>query len=71
MGVINKQVVYCCHPVLVVCARGVTCGFSNEASARSFLAGRGFRAGNIYRHNGRDWDKLETEPTREWALALN
>ena len=62
-GVINRQVVISCHPILVAGPGGVAAGFGSLEAARSFLAGRGFQAGCIYRHNGRDWDKVETDPS--------
>ena len=40
VGVINKQIVYCCHPVFVLCSKGVAAGFSRLEDAQRFLAGR-------------------------------
>jgi hypothetical protein len=64
-GVINRQMVISCHPVIVAGQRGVAAGFGSLDAARRFLAGRGFQAGFIYRHNGRDWDKVLEEPPSE------
>ncbi len=68
-GVINRQVILSCHPVIVASQRGVAAGFDSLEAARHFLAGRGFRAGFIYRHNGRDWDKIAEEPPPERRLG--
>ena len=57
-GVVNRQVIYSCHPVFVVCPKGVAAAFANLDAARRFVAGRGFRAGLIYRHDGLDWYKV-------------
>lgn len=62
MGVINRRLVFSCHPFFVVCQRGVAAAFETFNAAQKFLADRGFRAGLIYRHNGHDWDKVESEP---------
>jgi hypothetical protein len=57
-GMVNRQIIYCCHPVLVVCPKGVAAAFATLDAARRFVAGRGFRAGLIYRHDGLDWYKV-------------
>jgi hypothetical protein len=58
-GVINRRLVFSCHPFFVVCQKGVAAAFASFEAAQGFLNGQGFRAGFIYRHNGRDWDKIE------------
>ena len=60
-GMINRQWVISCHPVIVAGQQGVAAGFDSVDAARRFLAGRGLGAGVIYRHNGRDWDKQTVE----------
>jgi hypothetical protein len=62
-GVINQQLVISCHPVIVSGEQGVAAGFGSLDAARHFLEGRGFKAGFIYRHNGRDWDKVAPDPS--------
>jgi|MudIll2142460700_1097286.scaffolds.fasta_scaffold1010277_2 hypothetical protein len=57
-GVVNQQILYSCHPVLVVCPKGVAAAFASLDAARRFVAGRGFRSGLIYRHDGSDWYKV-------------
>jgi len=57
-GVVNQQVIYSCHPVFVVCPKGVVAAFASLDAARRFVAGRGFRSGLIYRHDGSDWYKV-------------
>jgi hypothetical protein len=64
-GLINRRLVLSCHPFFVVCAKGIVAEFATLDGAERFLSGRGFGAGCIYRHNGRDWDKLERNP---WAV---
>ena len=64
-GMINRRLVISCHPFFVVCPKGIAAEFATLDSAERFLAARGFGAGCIYRHNGRDWDKLEQNP---WAV---
>jgi hypothetical protein len=64
-GLINRRLVIACHPFLVVCAKGIAAEFETQEGAENFLVGRGFAGGCIYRHNGRDWDKLEQNP---WAV---
>jgi hypothetical protein len=64
-GMINRRFVISCHPFFVVCAKGIAAEFATLECAERFLSGRGFGAGCIYRHNGRDWDKLEKNP---WAI---
>ena len=64
-GLINRRIVISCHPFFVVCAKGIVGEFSSQEGAERFLSGRGYGAGCIYRHNGRDWDKLEKNP---WAV---
>jgi len=54
-GVVNRQIIYSCHPVFVVCPKGVAAAFASLDAARRFVAGRGFRSGLIYRHDGLDW----------------
>ena len=71
MGVINKQIVYCCHQVFVLCSKGVAAGFSRLEDAQRFLAGREFRSGFIYRHNGSDWDKVEDAPRLQSGGGVN
>lgn len=61
-GVINRQIVFCCHPVVVVSGSGVAASFSDVEEALRFLAKRGFGFGTVYRHNGSDWDKVEVDP---------
>ena len=62
-GVINRQLVISCHPVIVSGERGVAAGFGSLEAARPFREGRGFGAGFIYRHNGRDWDQVAEGPS--------
>ncbi len=57
-GVVNRQIFFSCHPVLVLCPVGVAAAFATLEAAQRFLAGRGFRAGLIYRHDGSDWYKV-------------
>ena len=57
-GVVNQQILYSCHPVLVVCPKGVAAAFASLDAARRFVAGRGFHSGLIYRHDGSDWYKV-------------
>jgi hypothetical protein len=64
-GVINRQVVISCHPVIVAGQRGVAACFGSVEAAQRFLTGRGLHAGFIYRHNGRDWDKVASGPPGE------
>jgi hypothetical protein len=64
-GLINRRIVISCHPFFVVCAKGIAAEFPTLEGAEQFLAGRGFGAGCIYRHNGSDWDKLEKNP---WVI---
>jgi hypothetical protein len=69
-GVINRQVVYCCHSVIVVGRTGVAASFSTVDDALRFLAKRGFGFGAVYRHDGSDWDKVELDPIQlldEWS----
>jgi hypothetical protein len=61
-GVINRRLVFSCHPFFVVCQKGVAAAFASFEAAQGFLHSQGFRAGLIYRHNGRDWDKVEFRP---------
>ena len=58
-GVINRRLVFSCHPFFVVCQKGVAAAFASFEAAERFLDGQGFRAGFVYRHNGRDWDKVD------------
>jgi hypothetical protein len=67
-GVVNRQVIYSCHPVFVVCPKGVAAAFASLEAARRFVAGRGFRAGLIYRHDGSDWYKV-TLPFGDGSLS--
>jgi len=60
-GVVNRQILYSCHPVFVVCPKGVAAAFASLDAAQRFVAGRGFRSGQIYRHDGSDW-YMETLP---------
>lgn len=62
VGVINRRLVCSAHPFIVVCHGGVAAGFATLEAARKFLAPRGFRAGLIYGHTGRDWDMVESDP---------
>ncbi|MGA1238327.1 MAG: hypothetical protein ACO34E_15865 [Limisphaerales bacterium] len=61
-GVIKNRIVYCCHPVVVVAKSGVAASFMQVDDAKRFLAHRGFGFGDIYQHNGSDWDKIEVDP---------
>lgn len=61
-GVINRQVVFCCHPVVVVGKRGVAASFQTVDDALRFLVARGFGTGAVFRHNGSDWDKVAVDP---------
>jgi hypothetical protein len=63
-GVINKQVVYCCHPVVVVGKTGVAASFAVVDDALRFLVKRGFGLGSVYRHNGLNWDMVEVDPAQ-------
>ena len=63
-GVINRQVVFCCHPVVVVGRSGVAASFSVVDAAFRFLVQRGFGYGTVYRHNGSDWDKVDFDPLK-------
>ena len=65
-GVVNQQIIYSCHPFFVVCSTGVAGAFASLEAAHRFVAGRGFRAGLIYRHDGSDWYKV-TLPFSEGA----
>jgi hypothetical protein len=66
-GLINRRLVFSCHPFFVVCQKGVAAAFNSSEAAHLFLKGQGFRAGFIYRHNGKDWDKIEFKP---WVESL-
>jgi hypothetical protein len=66
-GVIDKRVIYCCHPVFVVCRKGVAAGFTDLAEARKFLSQQGFQAGDIYTHDGADWYRIDVDPRRTAA----
>jgi hypothetical protein len=69
-GVINRRLVFSCHPFFVVCQKGVAAAFASFEAAQGFLHSQGFRAGLIYRHNGRDWDKVEFRPwTGPFAIS--
>jgi len=57
-GVVNRQILYSCHPFFVVCPKGVAAAFASLDAAQRFVAGRGFRSGLIYRHDGSDWYKV-------------
>jgi hypothetical protein len=61
LGVINKRLVFSCHPVFVVCREGVVGAFSDLAGAQEFISHRGTLSGLIYRHNGVDWDRVTDE----------
>lgn len=61
-GVINRQVVYCCHPVVVMGKTGVAASFADLNEALKFLMSRGFKSGAVYRHSGSDWDKVDYSP---------
>ncbi len=64
-GLMKCRLVISCHPFIVVCPKGIAAEFAKLETAERFLSNRGFAAGCIYRHNGRDWDKLEQNP---WAV---
>jgi len=61
-GVINRQVVFCCHPVVVLGPSGVAASFDNEEDALRFVIGRGPPLGTVYRHNGSKWDMPKVDP---------
>jgi hypothetical protein len=67
-GLINRRLVFSCHPFFVVCQKGVAAAFTSFEAAHVFLNGQGFRAGFIYRHNGTDWDKVEFKTLAERPL---
>jgi hypothetical protein len=71
-GLINGQVVFCCHPVVVLGRRGVVASFNHLDGALRLLRERGFGAGVVYRHNGSDWDKVEVDPRevfQQWETS--
>jgi hypothetical protein len=70
-GVINRRLVFSCHPFFVVCQKGVAAAFHTFEAAQRFLSGQGFRAGFIYRHNGRDWDKVDTRPWTDPSTVIS
>ncbi len=69
-GLVNRQIIYSCHPVFVVCPKGVVAAFADLDAAQRFVAGRGFRSGLIYRHDGSDWYKV-TLPLLSGTLSAS
>lgn len=70
VGVINQQIVYCCHPVVIIGRSGMAASFGNLEDAHRFLLKRGFGLGLVYRHSGSNWDKVEVDPRQvldRWA----
>ena len=63
-GVINRQVVFSCHPVVIVGRTGVAASFGDVDEAMRFLLQRGVKFGAVYRHSGSDWDKVEFDPVQ-------
>jgi hypothetical protein len=63
-GVINQQIVYCCHPVVIMGRTGMAASFGDVEDALHFLMKRGFGLGTVYRHSGSNWDKVEVDPRR-------
>jgi hypothetical protein len=63
-GVIKNEIVYCCHPVVVVGASGVAASFTDVDDALHFLAKHGFGFGAVYRHSGSNWDRVEVDPLK-------
>jgi hypothetical protein len=66
-GIINREVVFCCHPVVVIGKTGVAASFETEDDALRFLIGRGLRAGAVYRHDGSKWDRLQVDVREAYA----
>ena len=63
-GVINQQIVYCCHPVVIIGRTGMAASFGDVEDALRFLMKRGFGLGTVYRHSGSNWDKVDVDPRR-------
>jgi hypothetical protein len=63
VGVINRQVVFCCHPVLVIANSGVSGSFETEDDALRFMFRRGWPLGVVYRHDGMKWDRVPVDPS--------
>jgi hypothetical protein len=67
-GIINRQMVFCCHPIVVMGRHGVAASFSSQEEAFRFLVTRGFSVGTVFRHSGSNWDKLEIDPARIYEI---
>ena len=63
-GLINGQIVFCCHPFVVLGNQGVAASFKDLEGALRFLAHRGVGAARLYRHAGLNWDKVEVDPVQ-------
>ena len=58
-GRIGEKVVMSDHPVLAVDGGQILFAFDNVDEATGFLLKEGSDTTSIFRHNGRDWDKLQ------------
>jgi len=58
-GRIGENVVVSDHPVLAVDGGQILLAFDNIDEATSFLLKEASDTTTIFRHNGRDWDRVE------------
>jgi hypothetical protein len=58
-GRIGEKVVMSDHPVLAVDGGQILFAFDTVDDATGFLLKEGSDTTSIFRHNGRDWDKLQ------------
>ena len=58
-GRIGENVVMSDHPVLAVEGEQILLAFDNIDEAMSFLRKEAIDTTTIFRHNGRDWDRVE------------
>jgi len=59
-GRIGAKVVMSDHPILAVDGEQIVFAFDNEEEATGFLLKEATDTTMIFKHNGDDWDKLET-----------
>ena len=58
-GRIGEKVVMSDHPILAVDGEQILFAFDNVDDATGFLLKEGSDTTTLFRHNGKDWDKVE------------